>query len=55
MTVPNFMSKVGSYQDLGRGALCAPPRGIIRQKFPGAARVKIISRNFEEELIICDS
>ena len=39
MTVPSFMSKAGSYQDLGRGSLYAPPRGMIRQKHPGAARV----------------
>ena len=41
MTVPNFMSKAFSYQDLrsgrgkGEGALCAPlPRGMIRQNTP---------------------
>ena len=44
MTVPNFMSKAGSYQDLGRKTLCAPPRGMIRQKYPGAARVNEESR-----------
>ena len=39
MTVPSFMSKAGFYQDLGGGALYARPRGMIRQKYPGAARV----------------
>ena len=48
MTVPNFMSKGGSYQDLGRGggALCVPSRGMTRQKYPGAARVKICMIQF---------
>ena len=41
MAVPNLLSKAGSYQDLGGGALCAPLWGMIRQKYPGAARVKL--------------
>ena len=39
MTVHNFMSKAFSYQDLRRGdegTMCPPPRGITRQKYPGA-------------------
>ena len=56
MTVPNFMSKAFFYWDLrrlegggeftqvggGGGALCVapPPQGMIRQKYPGADRVK---------------
>ena len=39
MTVPNFMSKELSFQDLRRGALFTPLRGMIRQKYPGADRV----------------
>ena len=44
MTVPSLMSKAFSYQDLhrkGRGgrAVCVPPRGMVRQKYPGADRV----------------
>ena len=44
MTVAKFMSKVFSYQDLRRkgGELCAPSRGIIRQKYPAADSVKYI-------------
>ena len=38
MAVPNVMSKAFTYQDLDRGALC--PRGMIRQKYPGAGSVK---------------
>ena len=34
MTVLNFMSKAFSYQEL------VAPRGMIRQKFPDADRVK---------------
>ena len=42
MTVPNCMSKAFSYQDLRRGRLCTPiPRGMVRQKYPRANRVKI--------------
>ena len=44
MTVPNFMLKAGSYQDLGREALYTPPRDIITQKCPRAARVKMMNR-----------
>ena len=40
MAVPNFMSKAGSYQDLGRGHYVPLPRDMIRQKYPGAARAK---------------
>ena len=32
------MSKAGSYQDLGRGHY-GPPWVMIKQKYPGAARV----------------
>ena len=38
MTVPDFMSKAGSDQDLGRGHY-VPPWVMIKQKYPGAARV----------------
>ena len=43
ITVPNFMSKELSYQDLRRGRGCYVPRsplGMIRQKYPGGYRVK---------------
>ena len=45
MTVPHFLSKTFSYQDLrrgeGGGALCSSsPPGMIRQKYPGADRAK---------------
>ena len=47
MTVPNFMSKAFFYQDLrggsGRGRY-VPPGGMIRQKYPGADRVKKMLR-----------
>ena len=55
MTVSNFMSKAGSYQDLGRGGeggtMC-PSRGMIRQQYPGAARVNRVF--FTETLISKD-
>ena len=51
MTVPNFMSKAFFYQDLRRGeggALCAP-LDMIRQKYPGADRVKKSECNFSSQ------
>ena len=42
MTVPNFMSKAYSYQNLrwGEGHYVPPPWGMIRQTNFGADRVK---------------
>ena len=41
MNVPNFISKAFFYQDLCRGwHYVLPSRGMIRQKHPGADRVK---------------
>ena len=51
MAVPNFMSKAFFYQDLRRGeggALCAP-LDMIRQKYPGADRVKKSECNFSSQ------
>ena len=48
MTVPNFMSKAFSYQDLRSylGNMCTP-RGMIRQKYPRTDRVKgAVNRHF---------
>ena len=44
MTVPNFMSKTFSYQDL-RSVTQRSPWRMIRQKYPGADRVKMHSGN----------
>ena len=57
MTVLNLMSKAGSYQGLGRdkcvcvwrgGVLCVALQGMIRQKYPGTARVKraVVHKSF---------
>ena len=52
MTVPNFMSKAFSYQDLrkwGRGwALCAPPV----PKCPGADRVKLFEQVYSYACVL---
>ena len=44
MAVANFMSKAFFRQDLcrmGGGGHYVPPRGMIRQKYPGADRVNL--------------
>ena len=61
MTVPNFMSKAFSYQDLSRRGggggeewvhyVPAPFRGMIRQKYSGADRVSRILWNFYKQLL----
>ena len=40
MTVPNFMSKAFFYRDLRGGEGGDLPQGMMRQKYPGADRVK---------------
>ena len=40
MTVPNFMSRALSYQDL-RGGGGGGGSGMIRQKYPGLDRVNL--------------
>ena len=44
MTVPNFMSKAFSYQDLGSGRTMCPPWCMIRQKYPGSDRVNKVAK-----------
>ena len=54
MTVPNFMSKAFSYQDLSRrggGGGRSGCRGMIRQKYSGADRVSRILWNFYKQLL----
>ena len=46
MTMLNFMTEASFYQDLGRGALCAPPRDLIRQKNPGHLWLTIFQHFF---------
>ena len=52
MTVPNFMSKAFSYQDLRRVGTMCQSRSMIRQKYLGADRVNIILQFFISNLII---
>ena len=40
MTVPNFMSKAGSYQDLGREVLYTPPGTLLHKNVPGQPGLK---------------
>ena len=38
-----FLSGFRQKGEGGSWALCAPPRGMIRQKYPGAVRVKLVT------------
>ena len=59
MTVPNFMSKEFSYQDLrreGGGTMCpASPPGMIRIKYPGEDRIKENNKASFEKVVNTDT
>ena len=53
MTVSNVMPKTFSYQDLRKKDTMSPPGGMIRQKYPGADRVKKAFHNIYHKSYLC--